>query len=85
MDNVELINQGIEGRMGFAFLSHSLSFSFKRQLFSQCESFWNSQTRTRIEEKKKKKNALTISQLKRLCFYMPNPMFLSHGAAAVLF
>ncbi len=28
MDNLELINQGMEGGMGFAFLSRSLSFSF---------------------------------------------------------
>lgn len=82
MGNLELINRGIEGRMGFAFLSHSLLFSF------HFPSNTNPSRRTLFVTDKhgpgeEKKNALSLSQFKRFCFYMTNPMFLSHNVICV--
>lgn len=74
MDNLELINQGMEGRMGFAFLSVSFiffSFSFKHQLFYQRSVNPFRTVATQIQTWK----SGCDKQLKRLCSYTPNPVF----------
>lgn len=88
MDNLELINQGYEGRDGIC-LSFSLSFScfsfpFKHQLFSQVLREPFLVDRHEPGEVVEEENALSISRVKRLCFYT-NPTSSPHSAAAVLF
>lgn len=90
MDNLELINQGMEGGMGFAFLSCALSFSFH---FLSNTNSSDSVLRAILEQLEciyglgavVEKNTLSISRFKRLCFHMANPMYLSHTVTAVLF